>query len=98
MIIVLAKIVSKENTLNNIIKEANTLINATRNESGCIEYNLHKSLENKNKLVFVEKWEDENSLKSHLETEHFKVFGNSINDFLVKDVDISIFNASEINL
>ncbi|MGL6298514.1 MAG: putative quinol monooxygenase [Methanobacteriaceae archaeon] len=98
MIIVLAKIVSKENNVNNIINEANTLINATRNESGCIEYNLHKSLENENELVFVEKWEDEDSLKSHLETEHFKVFGNSINDFLAKDIDISIFNASEIKL
>ncbi|MGL4670064.1 MAG: putative quinol monooxygenase [Methanobacteriaceae archaeon] len=98
MIIVLAKASPKENMANNIINEAKSLIEATRAEKGCIEYNLYNPCDGENTLLFVEKWENKEYLKLHLEQDHFIKFGSAIGDFLARDLEISVYNADETDL
>ncbi|GAA4719461.1 putative quinol monooxygenase [Brevibacillus fulvus] len=46
----------------------------SRKEAGCIEYNLHQSLEDQRVFLFYETWKDEEALKSHAETEHYQQY------------------------
>lgn len=98
MIIVLAKVTSKDGMEDKIINEAKTLIEATRAEKGCIEYNLYNPIDSENILLFVEKWETKEFLESHIKQDHFIKFGSAIEDYLAKDLDISVYLSEEIEL
>jgi len=98
MLIVLAKITAKDGMVDNILNETKTLIEATRNEEGCIEYNLYNSTEKKNILTFVEKWDSKESLEAHVKQAHFIDFGSAIENYLAKDLEISVYSSEEITL
>lgn len=98
MITVFAKVTPKENMADNIINEAKNLLKATCAENGCIEYNLYVPVDDNNSLLFVEKWAEKEHLASHLQQPHFVKFGSDIEDFLAKDLDISVYSSEEIEL
>ncbi len=72
MIVVVAKSILKEGKAEEFKNLTKELIEETRKENGCIEYNLYEDMENVNLLTFVEKWEDMACLKAHFEAPHFK--------------------------
>jgi len=98
MIIVLAKITSKDGMKDKILGETDTLITATRAEDGCIEYNLYEPVDSENVLLFVEKWEGKEFLEAHIQQDHFIKFGEAIGDYLAKDLEISVYSSEEIEL
>ncbi|MDR2966482.1 MAG: antibiotic biosynthesis monooxygenase [Methanobacteriaceae archaeon] len=97
MLIVLAKVTSKDGMKNEIINEAKSLIDDTRAEKGCIDYNLYDPIVGENTLLFVEKWEGKEFLESHLKQDHFIKFESAIED-LTKDLKISVYSSEEIEL
>ena len=48
------------------------LVEPTLKEEGCINYDLHKSIENPAVYVFHENWQSKAHLDTHLETSHIK--------------------------
>ncbi|MCL2156774.1 MAG: antibiotic biosynthesis monooxygenase [Methanobrevibacter sp.] len=98
MIIVLAKITSKDGMKDKIISKTDSIIKATRAEDGCIEYNLYDPIDSKNNLLFVEKWEGKEFLQAHVQQDHFIKFGEDIGEFLAKDLEISVYSSEEIEL
>ena len=69
---VVAKIVAKDASLEDVKLELLKIIEPTRKEAGCIDYYLHQDNENPNVFVFYENWKNESELNKHMETEHFK--------------------------
>ena len=98
MLIVLAKITAKKDMADNILNESKAIIKSTRAEEGCIAYNLYNSTEEKDVLIFVEKWESKEFLDSHLKQPHFADFGSAIENYLAKDLEISVYSSEEISL
>ena len=96
MIIVTANMNVKSGNKNAFISEAQDLICATRKEEGCINYNLLASTEDENVLVMLEQWKDIASLNKHMETEHFIQFGDTIEHFLTKEIDIQSYSVEII--
>lgn len=47
------------------------LVKASRNDRGCISYDLFHSTTRPNVMMFCETWNNEEDLKAHSETEHF---------------------------
>ncbi len=45
-------------------------IEATRQEAGCISYDLVQSLTDENTLMFVERWKDKAALDAHFQEPH----------------------------
>jgi len=43
------------------------LVDSTRSEPGCLQYDLHVSTENVAEFVFYEKWVDQAALDQHLQ-------------------------------
>jgi quinol monooxygenase YgiN len=72
MIIVVAKSVVKEDMISLYKQETVKLIELTRKESGCIAYDLCEDVNNPNILTFIEKWESQEHLDAHMNSEHFK--------------------------
>ena len=68
----IAKITAKEEHKETVLLELTKLIAPTRQEKGCINYDLH--IDNNNSAVFMfhENWVTEKALDTHLESNHIK--------------------------
>ena len=51
------------------------LVEPTRRESGCIQYELLQNQEDPTDFVFVEEWESEVRLNAHLDSPHINGVG-----------------------
>ena len=70
MIHLIATLRIKEGSLPAIMEAVTPCIEATRRETGCILYDLHQSLTEPDKLVFVEQWESRADLERHFTEPH----------------------------
>jgi len=50
-----------------------SLIGFIRKEEGCLRCNFCQNLENENEFYLLEEWDTQESLKSHLRSDRFKV-------------------------
>ena len=75
---VVAKIVVKNDSIESVKSEMLKLIDPTRNEDGCIEYNLHQDNENPAVFIFYETWKSSACLENHMNTDHFKSFVTAV--------------------
>jgi quinol monooxygenase YgiN len=75
---VVAKVVAKQESVENVKRELVKLIAPTREEHGCIEYKLHQDNENPALFIFYETWKNLACLESHMNTDHFKNFANAV--------------------
>lgn len=77
-ITVIAKVIAKKGSEDIVKSELLKLIEPTRKESGCIEYNLHRDNEDPSVFIFYETWESLACLESHMNTEHFKEYVSAV--------------------
>jgi quinol monooxygenase YgiN len=75
VIYVVATLTIKPETRAEFIAGAIACIKETRKEAGNIAYDLHESVTDPTRMVFVEQWENAEALVPHRSTEHMKAFG-----------------------
>jgi quinol monooxygenase YgiN len=75
VIYVVATLTIKPETRADFIAAATACIKETRKEPGNIAYDLHESVTDPAKMVFVEQWENAEALVPHRGMEHMKTFG-----------------------
>ncbi len=78
MIYVVATLMVKPETRAEFIAAATACIKETRKEPGNIAYDLHESVTDPSKMVFVEQWQNEEALVPHRAAEHMKTFGRVV--------------------
>lgn len=66
------------------------LIKKTREEDGCISYNLYQSIENSTDFIFYENFKNQESINAHASSEHFKKFEKAFATLVSKDPIIAI--------
>ena len=71
MIKVIAIMHIKPGTLEEVKPLCSELIALTRQEEGCIQYDLLQSLDDENQLTFQEDWASADDLKRHSTSAHF---------------------------
>jgi hypothetical protein len=57
------------------LQHLNILVDKTRKEKGCLQYNLVKDQQEDGTFVMVELWETSESLKLHSQSTHLADFG-----------------------
>ena len=75
VIYVVATLTVKPETRAEFIAAATACIKETRKEAGNIAYDLHESVTDPARMVFVEQWENAEALVPHRAAEHMKTFG-----------------------
>ena len=75
MIYVVATLTVKPEMRAELIAGAKDCIAETRKEPGNIAYDMHESVSDPTKMVFVEQWENAEALVPHRKAEHMKTFG-----------------------
>jgi quinol monooxygenase YgiN len=75
VIYVVATLTVKPETRAEFIAAATDCIKETRKEPGNIAYDLHESVTDPAKMVFVEQWENAEALGPHGKADHMRTFG-----------------------
>ena len=79
---VVARIKAKPEASTKIHEELLKLIEPTRSEDGCINYDLYQDNEDPSLFFFLENWESRELLDKHLESEHIKAYLKSTEGFV----------------
>ena len=91
MITIVAKHVILDDQISAYKNLAKELIIETRNEPGCIEYDLFEDTSNENILTFIEEWEDEDAIKNHFNSQHFKSILPKMKPLLASETEVNIY-------
>jgi len=67
------------------------LIEPTRREDGCVQYDLHVHSSDPARFVFYENWTSQEHLDRHAASSHLKQFGTATADLLVKPPRIETY-------
>ncbi|MDC1068200.1 putative quinol monooxygenase [Candidatus Kapabacteria bacterium] len=67
---IVARILAKPEKRELVKKELIKLIDTTRAEKGCVNYDLHQDNENDNLFLFYENWETRELWQSHMNNSH----------------------------
>ncbi|MDV3000922.1 MAG: hypothetical protein N5P05_002528 [Chroococcopsis gigantea SAG 12.99] len=68
------------------------LLEPTRQEKGCIKYDLFQNQDDPTDFTFVEEWQDRESLNQHLQTHHIQHALSLIPALMVAPPDIRVYN------
>lgn len=59
------------------------LVEPSRAEAGCLQYDLHEDLEQPGRFVFFERWTDAAALAAHARAPHSVAHGPAVRDLVV---------------
>jgi len=74
MVIVISRMVIKPGLQAEIKAVAAAAVDATINEQGCVSYRFLQDTADDCTFFFVEEWQDQEALKAHTQTEHFRIW------------------------
>ncbi len=87
---IVAKILAKAEKRELVKTELLKLIDPTRVEEGCINYDLHQDNENPNLFIFHENWESRELLQKHLANSHIaeymKATEGAVEEFILQEM------------
>jgi quinol monooxygenase YgiN len=89
---VIATIKAKAGRSDQFRAELLSLIEPTRSEAGCINYDLHQMTDDANCFVFYENWKSKEDLDQHLATPYISAFIGKADELLSEPVDIKLLD------
>ena len=89
MIVLLAKSVLLEGKQQDFIAVAEKLVKATREEPGCVYYDLVQDASDDKVFCFVEKYLDEAAVEAHKASVHFQTYVPMMNAFRVGPPEVT---------
>lgn len=95
MIIVLGNILVKRDKVDEALAVSQQHVHRSRGESGCIAHAVHIDSEDSQRLVFVEKWRDQESLSAHFKQPDSIEFVKALESLVVETPQMSIYEANQ---
>lgn len=68
-----------------------TLVEHSRQEAGCINYDLHRHLDQPGKFAFYENWVDREALEKHRSSSHVQAFRAKAGELIAGPLQIELF-------
>ncbi|HKL42580.1 MAG TPA: putative quinol monooxygenase [Clostridia bacterium] len=97
MIHIIAKNLVKESQIETFKVLTKELILKSKEEEGCIAYDLYEDMNNPTILTFIEMWSDEEAIEKHNQSDHFNKIVPKLGK-LIKDKEVSLYKKVPINL
>ncbi|MCI2284357.1 antibiotic biosynthesis monooxygenase [Colwellia sp. MSW7] len=89
---IVANIKAKADQIDLVKAELIKLINITRAETGCINYDLHQNNENPAHFMFYENWETRELWQSHMANQHLADYlaatEGAVDEFTVNEMTL----------
>ena len=91
MIKVIAKQFIRDGKVEEFKKVVTVLLAETKKEEGCIAYQLFQDLNNNDIFTFIEEWQSQEALQSHMKSKHFVEAMPKLNELREKDSEINVY-------
>ena len=89
---IVARIQPNKDKVEFVKSELLKLIEPTRNEKGCLQYDLHQDNEDPAVFIFYENWESRELWQEHMKNSHLaeylKVTDKSVESFIVNEMSV----------
>ena len=79
---IIAKLKAKPGSEERLYEECRKLIAPTLAEEGCINYDMHRSIEDPGTIMFYENWTTKPLWEQHMETPHLNEFSARTEDMV----------------
>jgi quinol monooxygenase YgiN len=90
MISVIAKLRAKPSMEEEVKKELMGLVAPSRTDKGCINYDLHQSVDDPCLFVFYENWESKSDLDAHLGLPHVQAALGKVGPLLAEPPELTL--------
>ena len=91
--IISAQVFIQPEKVDAFLEATKSLIELSRAEEGCISYSLYQDPQDKTKFLFFEEWKNQAAVDFHFDTDHFKKFGETLNDCASEPAVITIYDS-----
>jgi quinol monooxygenase YgiN len=85
---VIATLTAKMDADPTLQVELKKLLTASLAEEGCLAYEIYECNEEKGQYIVIDLWEDEEALKKHQKSPHYKYFIHIAPALLAKPIEI----------
>ena len=89
---VVATFIPKEGQENAVEVILRGMVKPTRNEPGCLRYELYRAAGPELQFVLIEAYADQAALEAHRATEHYKSYRSRIVDALGEPIKVAVLN------
>lgn len=79
---IIAKLKAKAGSEDRLYEACRKLVEPTRAEEGCINYDMRRSIEDPGLIMFYENWETKPLWEQHMESPHFSEFSAETEDMV----------------
>lgn len=98
MILVLGSVVAKEGSFPVVLTLSREHVARSRAEPGCISHAVHIDTENPSRLVFVEQWQDQQSLQDHFRVPASRAFSKALGALASEPPQLAVYEGSQVKL
>ncbi|MFN3324950.1 MAG: putative quinol monooxygenase [Bryobacteraceae bacterium] len=84
LLTVVADLVAKPGKEEDLKRQLLALVDPTRREEGCVQYDLHQSTDEPARFVFYENWTSRGALDRHLQSAHITAFRQLATELLAE--------------
>jgi quinol monooxygenase YgiN len=87
---IIARVFIKKNAIEVFKKLAIELVQKSRNETDCLQYNLFQDVLDSEEFVFIEEYSNQDALDFHFKSDYLNAFVKDIQSLQLKDMIIEI--------
>jgi quinol monooxygenase YgiN len=91
LLTVVAEMVAKPGKEEDLRSAALALVEPTRKEEGCVQYDLHVHTDDPGRIVFYENWASAGDLERHSASDHLKAFRARSGEFLAEAARVETY-------
>jgi quinol monooxygenase YgiN len=96
MILVLGSVTVRDGMIDNAIKVSQEHVDRSRSEPGCVSHAVYRDCEDLNRLVFVEEWKDDASLRQHFKVPASRAFVAALTAVAIGAPSLKIYEVSRV--
>lgn len=90
MVQTISKLYAKEDKVDEFIEVFKEMIPPTKEEEGCIQYEMYQDEEEPSLLIVLEQWATKEAFDGHLETDHFKRIVPRMTELMAKESEFNL--------
>jgi quinol monooxygenase YgiN len=98
MIIVTGQIDARPECLDEVLALSLRHVHRSREEPGCLLHSVHQDVEDANRVVFIEHWQDRDALAAHFAVPESLAFIEAVGPLAAGPAGLQIFEAERTRL
>ncbi|MCU1289420.1 MAG: Antibiotic biosynthesis monooxygenase [Acidobacteria bacterium] len=88
-VVLIARLKVKKEAVEEAKRAALAIVEPSRDEAGCLNYDFHQTIDDPSVFVWHETWANQSAIEEHGNSEHFKQFGKAIENIVEEPLQLT---------